>query len=173
MEKAGIDYRGRNLSPHSFRHTLNTLLRSRGVSDINLRAAFGWAGEKTQEDYTHLNQEHLKEQAAIVETIFLENWYTCRLRAKHGLASYWATSKMWHILWHTSSRFRKEKPTSVAKEKQDEDFIPGHIRSNELISLRWKDWSKKWRDRLLKQVLNNALIIKKRLFLLDRFWLSF
>lgn len=73
MEKAGIDYRGRNLRPHSFRHTLNTLLRSRGVSDINLRAAFGWAGEKTQEDYTHLNQEHLKEQAAIVETIFLEN----------------------------------------------------------------------------------------------------
>jgi integrase len=48
-EKAGIDYQGRNLSPHSFRHTLNTLLRNQGVSDINLRAVFGWTSEKIQD----------------------------------------------------------------------------------------------------------------------------
>ncbi len=28
MEKAGIDKKSRNLKPHSFRHTLNTLLRN-------------------------------------------------------------------------------------------------------------------------------------------------
>lgn len=72
VEAAEIDYKGRNLSPHSFRHTLNTLLRSRGLSDVNLQAAFGWTGEKMQENYTHMQPEHLKDQADIVEMIFVE-----------------------------------------------------------------------------------------------------
>jgi integrase len=70
MEAARIDYKGRDLSPHSFRHTLNTVLRSRGISDITLRAAFGWTDEKTQENYTHTQLEHLKDQADIVDSIF-------------------------------------------------------------------------------------------------------
>jgi len=69
MEKAGIDYKGRNLKPHSFRHTLNTLLRNAGQDPAKIRATLGWQQEKIQENYTHWQVGHLKEQARIVDEI--------------------------------------------------------------------------------------------------------
>ncbi|WP_028973249.1 tyrosine-type recombinase/integrase [Spirochaeta cellobiosiphila] len=60
----------RNLKPHSFRHTLNTLLLAEGMSDILIQASFGWSNPVTQQGYTHLGVEHIREQKNIVEGIF-------------------------------------------------------------------------------------------------------
>ena len=60
MESAGIEYRERNISPHSFRHTLNSLLRGSGADTAKLRATFGWADEDIQDNYTHWCEEDFK-----------------------------------------------------------------------------------------------------------------
>jgi len=73
MDRAKIDYEKRHLKPHSFRHTLNTLLRNAGQDPAKIRAALGWSREAIQENYTHWQIEHLKDQATIVENIFSNN----------------------------------------------------------------------------------------------------
>jgi integrase len=70
MARAKIDYSGRNLKPHSFRHTLNTLLRNAGQDPAKIRAALGWSDESIQENYTHWQIEHLKGQAQIIDNLF-------------------------------------------------------------------------------------------------------
>jgi len=69
MEKAGINWKARNLRPHSFRHTLNTILRDAGQDPAKIRAFMGWQEERTQDSYTHWDVHHLKEQARIVDSI--------------------------------------------------------------------------------------------------------
>ncbi len=49
MTKAGIDKKYRNLVPHSFRHTLNTLLLDSGHDPAKIRASLGWSQERIQE----------------------------------------------------------------------------------------------------------------------------
>ncbi len=61
MEKADIDRVSRNLKPHSFRHSLNTILRDAGKDSAKIRAALGWKRERTQDGYTHFNEEHFKD----------------------------------------------------------------------------------------------------------------
>ena len=70
MERVGIETGVRSLTPHSFRHTLNTLLRAQGYSDELIRAALGWTNIKTQAGYTHLNADHLRGQADIIDKFF-------------------------------------------------------------------------------------------------------
>jgi len=48
MKKAKIKPKERNLTAHSFRHSLNTLLKAKGYSDEKIRAALGWTNPKTQ-----------------------------------------------------------------------------------------------------------------------------
>jgi integrase len=67
MQKAKVNAKDRNLTGHSFRHSLNTLLRAKVYSDEKIRAALGWTNPKTQADYTHFNTDHLREQANIVD----------------------------------------------------------------------------------------------------------
>ncbi|UCF97016.1 MAG: site-specific integrase [Spirochaetaceae bacterium] len=61
MEKAKIDRQARGLSPHSFRHSLNTLLRDRGKDDAKIREVLGWRQRRTQENYTHFDIDHFKD----------------------------------------------------------------------------------------------------------------
>jgi len=61
MEKAGIDKKARKLMPHSFRHTLNTILIDAGKDPAKVRSVLGWRQEKTQENYTHFEVEHFKD----------------------------------------------------------------------------------------------------------------
>ena len=61
MKSAGIPLAGR--TPHSFRHTLNTILRSAGQDPAKIRAALNWAGARIQDNYTHWRPEHLREIA--------------------------------------------------------------------------------------------------------------
>jgi len=68
--KENEDNNPRNLTPHSFRHTLNTLLRSSGHDSGKIRATLGWTTEKIQDNYTHFSIDHLGEQSQMVETFF-------------------------------------------------------------------------------------------------------
>jgi len=38
MKRAGIDWQARHLSPHSFRHTINTIVRNSGQDPAKIRA---------------------------------------------------------------------------------------------------------------------------------------
>lgn len=69
MARAGIDAPGRRLTAHSFRHSLNTLLRDQGVPAEKIRAAMGWSSEKVQDGYTHFGTEHLRDQAEMVDRL--------------------------------------------------------------------------------------------------------
>ena len=68
MKNAGIDYKTRNLSPHSFRHTLNSILLGKGYGPDRVRSVLGWSSEKVQGDYTHQVKSQLKDFSKAVQT---------------------------------------------------------------------------------------------------------
>lgn len=70
MEAAGIDRTERNIRPHSFRHTLNSLLREQGYDPAKIRAALGWADEQIQDNYTHWSPESFSGHREIVDGFF-------------------------------------------------------------------------------------------------------
>jgi integrase len=70
MIKAKIDVKTRNLTPHSFRHSLNSILRKKGYSDELTRAALGWTNASTQDAYTHFKPEDMQGQARLIDGIF-------------------------------------------------------------------------------------------------------
>jgi integrase len=70
MDRAGIDWKARHLSPHSFRHTINTIVRNSGHDPAKIRAILGWMDEAVQENYTHWDLDHLKAWADIVDEIW-------------------------------------------------------------------------------------------------------
>ena len=70
MKIAGIDVKGRGLKPHSFRHTLNTILLDANQNPEKIRAALGWSHERTQSGYTHLDVEHLRDGANLIDDLF-------------------------------------------------------------------------------------------------------
>lgn len=57
----------RGLKPHSFRHSLNTILRDAGFDAGKIRESLGWAGEKVQEGYTDWKAMDYSRQREIVE----------------------------------------------------------------------------------------------------------
>jgi len=61
LKKAGIDHISRNLHPHSFRHSLNTILRDKGKDPAKVRVVLGWRQERTQDGYTHFDIEHFRD----------------------------------------------------------------------------------------------------------------
>ncbi len=72
MEHAGIDRQTRHLTPHSFRHTINTIVRDSGHDPAKIRAVLGWMDEAVQDTCTHWNLDHLKAWADIVDEIWQE-----------------------------------------------------------------------------------------------------
>lgn len=70
MDRAGIDRHTRNLTAHSFRHTINTIVRNSGHDPAKIRAVLGWMDEAIQENYTHWDLDHLKSWADIVDSIW-------------------------------------------------------------------------------------------------------
>ena len=71
MDACGIEYERRNLKPHSFRHTLNTLLRERSYDADKIRASMGWSSTDVQDGYTHWNAGSFDGQREIIDTIFI------------------------------------------------------------------------------------------------------
>ena len=72
MEAAKIDRRARNIRPHSFRHTLNSLLREKGYDPAKIRVSLGWADQQIQDNYTHWNANSFDGQRKIVDEFFRE-----------------------------------------------------------------------------------------------------
>lgn len=71
MDNLGIDHRGRNLTPHSFRHSLNTNLLLAGVPALYVRKYIGWTeGKSTQTAYTHIKAEDLISVADAIDQMF-------------------------------------------------------------------------------------------------------
>ena len=70
MKAAGIDCERRNLRPHSFRHTLNSILREKGYDAAKIRAALGWSSENVQDGYTHWSSSAFDGQRTIVNGVF-------------------------------------------------------------------------------------------------------
>jgi len=68
--KAGID--NKELTAHNLRHTLNTMLRERGLSNDKVHAWMGWSGTGIQERYTHWKPEHFQDLTTEVEKICAE-----------------------------------------------------------------------------------------------------
>lgn len=70
MASVGIDYEARNIRPHSFRHTLNSLLRERGYDSERIRASMGWSSVDVQDGYTHWSTSAFDGQREIVDSLF-------------------------------------------------------------------------------------------------------
>ena len=70
LDHAGIDYEKRHLTAHSFRHTLNSLLRERGYDAAKIRASMGWSSRDVQDGYTHWNDSSFIEHREIVDRVF-------------------------------------------------------------------------------------------------------
>ncbi len=70
MEAVQIDRMARSLRPHSFRHTLNSLLRDQGYDPARIRAALGWADEAVQDNYTHWSIESFTGHREAVDGLF-------------------------------------------------------------------------------------------------------
>lgn len=74
LTAAGIGRAGRWLTPHSFRHTLNTLLLEAGLSDHLVRAYLGWSDDaqnitKVQAGYTHISAESTRTVAESIDSL--------------------------------------------------------------------------------------------------------
>ena len=70
IDRAGIDRQARRLTAHSFRHTINTIVRNSGHDPAKIRAILGWMDEAVQDNYTHWDLDHLKAWADIVDSIW-------------------------------------------------------------------------------------------------------
>ena len=70
LDNVGIDYRKRYITPHSFRHTLNSLLREQGYDAAKIRDSLGWSSVDVQDGYTHWSDEAFVEHSEIVGRVF-------------------------------------------------------------------------------------------------------
>jgi integrase len=70
LRRAEIEPAGRWLTPHSFRHTVNTIVRDAGQDPAKIRAVLGWMDEAIQDNYTHWEAQHLRQWAEIVDEIW-------------------------------------------------------------------------------------------------------
>ena len=70
LKKVEIEPGERWLTPHCFRHTINTIARNSGHDPAKIRAVLGWMDEEIQDNYTHWEAEHLRRWAEIVDEIW-------------------------------------------------------------------------------------------------------
>lgn len=78
VDAIGVDREGRRLTPHSLRHTLNTLLIERGGNPLLVAQYLGWSQSSlpvpaltpVQGGYTHISQDSLRDLLPIIESMF-------------------------------------------------------------------------------------------------------
>jgi integrase len=71
LERAEIPTEGRRLRPHSFRHTLNTMLRASGENPDKIRVMLGWNSEAVQDRYTHWEPAHMQSQGDVIDALWV------------------------------------------------------------------------------------------------------
>lgn len=73
LKDSKIDHTGRVLTPHSLRHTLNTLLLNSGIDNFLVQQYLGWTSKdgmtKTQRGYTHIPVDRLKTVSRKIEKL--------------------------------------------------------------------------------------------------------
>ena len=76
-ERACTDWRERNITPHSLRHSLNSHLLAAGCDPIKVRAYMGWSDNMfqpiltpVQAGYTRWPPEHLRDQVKVIDQLF-------------------------------------------------------------------------------------------------------
>jgi integrase len=74
IARSGLDLGDRKITSHCLRHSVNTLLLSKGVNPISIQAYLGWSKDsaltRVQEGYTHFTPDHIREIPAILEDIW-------------------------------------------------------------------------------------------------------
>ncbi len=77
-EKACTDWKARNITPHSLRHSLNSHLLAAGCDPIKVRAYMGWSDNvpqpvltPVQAGYTHWLPEQLRDLIPSIEELFI------------------------------------------------------------------------------------------------------
>jgi len=70
LEGLGIDWKARNLSFHSFRHSLNSILRSNGIPDALTQRMIGHTTQEMLEHYTQFLPEDFAGVAEIQKRLF-------------------------------------------------------------------------------------------------------
>jgi integrase len=70
---AKIDCKSRNLSPHSLRHSVATILLGSGASPAKVRAALGWASEEVMAGYTHADAWDYTVESEILNAFQLQD----------------------------------------------------------------------------------------------------
>jgi len=70
LRRAHIEVGDRWLTPHSFRHTINTIVRDSGHDPAKIRAVLGWMDKEIQDNYPHWEAQHLRRWAEIVDDIW-------------------------------------------------------------------------------------------------------
>lgn len=63
----------RHLKPHSFRHTLNTLMREKGVNPDVIRLMLGWSDVSIQNNYTHFVIARMVRQSELIDAVFTDH----------------------------------------------------------------------------------------------------
>jgi hypothetical protein len=74
LEDIGIDKdekKRRNLTPHAWRHFLNTTLRSCGVADAKVQSITGHKSHMMTDRYTHFYNEEFTEVRDVQNTLLL------------------------------------------------------------------------------------------------------
>jgi integrase len=61
LSRAGIDLKGRNITPHSSRHSLASILEERGVSLRYIQDLLGHASLKTTKKYLHSTEKTIRD----------------------------------------------------------------------------------------------------------------
>ena len=64
---SGVERIARNLRPHSFRHTFNSLLPEKRYHAAEIRDALGWSDESIQDNYTDWCDSGLSEHRSFVD----------------------------------------------------------------------------------------------------------
>jgi integrase len=67
----GAEKKKRNLTPHAWRHFLNTNLRASGVVDAKVQSITGHKSQSMTDRYTHFYSEEFNEVRNIQETLLL------------------------------------------------------------------------------------------------------
>lgn len=70
LEALGIDWKARGLSFHSWRHTMNSILRSNGIADPLTQRMIGHASQEMLEHYTQFLPEDFAGVAEIQKRLF-------------------------------------------------------------------------------------------------------
>jgi integrase len=76
-EKACTDWKDRNITPHSLRHSLNSHLLNSGCDPIKVRAYMGWSDNivqpiltAVQAGYTHWPPDMLRDLLPSIDALF-------------------------------------------------------------------------------------------------------